>query len=359
MTSEEVGFVAAMLFVGATSCRDSRGLKPLPHFLYKRMATGAIAYFLRVYQNMVRTIRNVFAKYLPWSPAGRIGCVALLAAALLAWVDLRLAVIPLAVFMLVCMAAPFIPTCSFFLPVISRGTCSRKAVALTFDDGPDPLTTPELLRLLKKYRTTATFFVTGRRVVRYPQLTRDIIAQGHSLANHSFHHDMLGAFRSTETMQHEIEATQRVLKDLGIVALAYRPPMGITSPRLRRVMQKEGMFVINFSCRAWDGGNRRIRHLSRRILKRVRANDILLLHDNLAEPSLFSQWAGEVDLILQGIPKKGLEIIPLADLIGKPVMIVAEGHDEIHRGSNSQEPSIPGPDTKALHPTNPEDQHQV
>lgn len=275
---------------------------------------------------MVCAIRNVFAKYLPQSQAGRIGCVALLAAALLAWVDLRLAVIPLCVFMLLCMVAPFIPTCSFFLPVISRGTCGRKAVALTFDDGPDPLTTPELLRLLKKHRVSGTFFVTGHRVVRYPKLTKEIIAQGHSVANHSFHHDMLGALRSTQTMQHEIEGTQRALKDIGIVALAYRPPMGITSPRLRRVMEKEGMFVVNFSCRAWDGGNRRIRHLSRRILKRVRANDILLLHDHLAQPSLFSRWAGEVDLVLKGIPEKGLEILPLADLIGRPVMIATGGH---------------------------------
>jgi peptidoglycan/xylan/chitin deacetylase (PgdA/CDA1 family) len=308
---------------------------------------------------MLRTVRNVFVKYLPQSPVGRIGCVALLAAALLAWVDLRLAVIPLGGFMGWCMAASFIPTCSFFLPVISRGTCGRKAVSLTFDDGPDPLTTPELLRLLKKYRTTATFFVTGHRVVRYPQLTKDIIAQGHSVANHSFHHDMLGAFRSTKTMQHEIEATQRALKDLGIVALAYRPPMGITSPRLRRVMQTESMFVVNFSCRAWDGGNRRIRHLSRKILKRVRANDILLLHDNLAEPSLLSHWAGEVDLILKGIPEKGLEILPLADLIGRPVMIATGGHDEIQSGPNGGHPSNVGPDTKTFHSTNPEDHHQI
>ena len=304
---------------------------------------------------MLRTIRSSFVKYLPQSPGGRIGCVALLAAALLAWLDLRWAVIPLGVFMVLCMAAPFIPTCSFFLPVISRGTCGRKAVALTFDDGPDPLTTPELLRLLKKHRVRGTFFVTGHRVVRYPQLTKEIIAQGHSVANHSFHHDMLGAFRSAQTMQHEIEATQRALKDLGIVALAFRPPMGITSPRLRRVMQKEGMFVVNFSCRAWDGGNRRIRNLSRRILKRVRANDILLLHDNLARPALLPHWAGEVDLILKGIPEKGLEILPLADLIGRPVMIATGGHDEIHRGPNRDHPSIAGPDMKTVHPTNPED----
>jgi peptidoglycan-N-acetylglucosamine deacetylase len=304
---------------------------------------------------MLRTIKNVFTKYLLQSPAGRTGCVALLAAALLAWVDLGLAVVPLGVFMVVCMAAPFIPSSSFFLPVISRGTGGRKAVALTFDDGPDPLTTPELLRMLKEHRVSGTFFVTGQRVVRYPQLTEEIIAQGHSLANHSFHHDMWGAFRSTQTMQHEIEATQRALKDLGIVALAYRPPMGITSPRLRRVMQKESMFVVNFSCRAWDGGNRRIRNLSRRILKRVRANDILLLHDNLAQPSLLPHWASEVDLILKGIQEKGLEILPLADMIGRPVMIAAGGHDESRRGPNRKHPSMTGSDMKTFHPTNPED----
>ena len=289
---------------------------------------------------MVCGIRNIFSKYLPQSQAGRIGCVALLAAALLAWVDLRWAVIPLGVFMGLCLAAPFIPTCSFFLPVISRGTCSRKAVALTFDDGPDPLTTPELLRLLEKHRVHATFFVTGHRVVRHPQLAKEIIAQGHGLANHSFHHDMLGAFRSATTMQHEIEATQRALKDLGIVPLAYRPPMGITSPRLRRVMQMQGMFVVNFSCRAWDGGNRRIRNMSGRILKRVRANDILLLHENLAEPSLFSHWAAEVECILKGITEKGLEILPLADLIGRPVMTATGGHTEIHRDPDSEPPSL-------------------
>jgi peptidoglycan/xylan/chitin deacetylase (PgdA/CDA1 family) len=255
--------------------------------------------------------------------------------------------------MVLCLAAPFVPTCSFFLPVISRGRSGRKAVALTFDDGPDPLTTPELLRLLKKHRVSGAFFVTGHRVVRYPQLTKEIIAQGHSVANHSFHHDMLGAFRSTQTMQHEIEATQRALKELGIVALAYRPPMGITSPRLRRVMQKEGLFVVNFSCRAWDGGNRRIRNLSRRILKRVRANDILLLHDNLAQPSLLPHWAGEVDLILKGIPEKGLEILPLADLIGRPVMIAAGGPDENRRGANRDHPSMAGSGMKTVQPTDP------
>jgi len=287
----------------------------------------------------MRPINTVLTNWLPQSPMGRIGWAALLSAALLAWADLRLAVIPLGGFALLCAAAAFIPSSSFFLPVISRGTSGRKAVALTFDDGPDPLTTPALLRLMKEHRVSGTFFVTGHRVVRYPELARDIVAQGHSLGNHSFRHDLLGAFRSTATLRQEIRAAQRALKDLCIVAWAYRPPMGITSPRLRRVMCEEGMFVVNFSCRAWDGGNRRLRNLSGRILKRVRADDILLLHENLPRPSLLPVWVAEVDRILQGIREKGLEVLPLADMIGRPVMAAAAERDGRDGGGNG-EPSV-------------------
>mgnify|MGYP001036824406 CR=1 FL=1 len=184
-------------------------------------------------------------------------------------------------------------------------------------------------------------------------VTRDIVAQGHSLGNHSFRHDLLGAFRSARTMTHDIRATQRALKTLGIVALAYRPPMGITSPRLRGVMQAEGMFVVNFSCRAWDGGNRRIRNLSRRILSRVRAGDILLLHENLPQPSLLPVWAGEVDRILAGIREKGLEVLPLADLIGRPVMAAAAEPDGRRCAGSGGPAALTGPDAyvpRSAHP---------
>lgn len=302
---------------------------------------------------MVGPIKNAFLNRLPQSPMGRTGLGATAAAALLAWADLRLAAIPLGGFVLLCAAAPFIPSSSFFLPVISRGTSGRKAVALTFDDGPDPLTTPALLRLLKQHRACGTFFVTGQRAVRYPELVRDIIAQGHSVGNHSFRHDMLGAFRRTGTMRHEIQATQRALKDLGVAARAYRPPMGITSPRLRRIMQEEGMFVVNFSCRAWDGGNRRIRNLARRILKRVRAGDILLLHENLPQPSLLGGWAEEVERILKGIPEKGLEIAPLADVIGRPVMTAGAGRNDRRRALGGEPSTASGPDRQGPRPANP------
>ncbi|HSV92103.1 MAG TPA: polysaccharide deacetylase family protein [Desulfobacterales bacterium] len=267
-------------------------------------------------------IRDAFAQH---PPVVRWNALAWVAAALLALADARLAALPLGAFAAACLAAVLTPSSRFFLPVVSRGSGERKAVALTFDDGPDPLTTPALLKLLRARRAVATFFVTGERAARHPELVAAMVADGHGIGNHSFRHDLVGAFRSARTTAAEIEATQRALKPLGVEPVAYRPPMGITTPRLRRALAGSEMFVVNFSRRAWDGGNRRIGNLAGRILKRVRPGDIVLLHERLPDPARLADWEREIDLILKGLAEKSLAVVPLAELIGREVMRVEQG----------------------------------
>jgi peptidoglycan/xylan/chitin deacetylase (PgdA/CDA1 family) len=264
--------------------------------------------------------------FLPLSAGERIGCGALAAALLLAPLDLRLALVPPALFVVVCFVEAFRPSSSFYLPVISRGAAERRAVALTFDDGPHPQTTPALLKLLAEHRAPAAFFVRGRQVARYPELAAAILAQGHTLANHSFSHDMLGAFRGPRTLDREIEAAQAALRAVGVEALAYRPPMGITGPRLAAVMREKNLFVVNFSRRARDGGNRWIEDLSGRILKRLRAGDIVLLHDLPPVPAArLPYWLNEIERLIEGIHERGLEILPLGELIGREIMREGDG----------------------------------
>ena len=90
-------------------------------------------------------------------------------------------------FLLLCFIAPFFPGWSFFLPVISRGQgdypqLHGNVVALTFDDGPSPTSTPVLLELLARYRLPATFFVVAAQVARYPELLEKIVEDGHTVA---------------------------------------------------------------------------------------------------------------------------------------------------------------------------------
>ncbi len=228
---------------------------------------------------------------------------------------------PLGVFVLSCLLAPFFPGVGFFLPVISRGNASGKAVALTFDDGPDPDVIFLLLDLLQRYEAPATFFVIGKKAKDNPELIRAILSRGHDIGNHSYHHDPLLMLRSSARLTEEISRTQQHLADFGIRPLAFRPPVGITNPRLPRVLRKFRLDCVTFSCRACDFGNRRISDLAKTIMRKTDPGAILLLHD-VSPPGTGSiqLWLRQVEEILLGLKSGGYKIVPLSELIGRPVM---------------------------------------
>ncbi len=254
------------------------------------------------------------------SNAFKTGAAALALAMAAALVHPTLACVPLALFVLLCLAAPFVHRLGFYLPVISHGNSRQKAVALTFDDGPDPQTTPHLLRLLRAHRLPAAFFVTGKKAQAHPDLVRAILRDGHTVGNHSFSHNAFSVFKGPRALYREIARTQRVLTRLGVQPLVYRPPVGITYPVLGSVLSRLNLSAVNFSSSARDWGNRRIRGLSGRILKRVRAGDIIMLHDlRPAKKARPADWLAEVDRILRGLKAKELAVLPLEQLIGRPV----------------------------------------
>jgi peptidoglycan/xylan/chitin deacetylase (PgdA/CDA1 family) len=271
-------------------------------------------------------MKEIESDKLSLSTAAKTGLVAFLLATILIIVDGWLAVIPLAGFLLLCLAAPFFPRFGFYFPVIWKGASGKKVVAITFDDGPDPLTTPLLLKLLLKRQIKATFFVTGEKAAAHPDLVKELVRQGHLVGNHSFKHSYRILFKTSSSIVEDIEAAQNVLNDFGIRPLAFRPPAGITSPRLRSALLKTGMYLVHFSCRPLDSGNRRISNIAKRILKRIRPDDIVLLHDNRPpDEGLIPVWLNEIEILLAGIETKGLTVLPLSELIGKPVMISKVG----------------------------------
>jgi peptidoglycan/xylan/chitin deacetylase (PgdA/CDA1 family) len=262
------------------------------------------------------------------STAHLAGFASFIAAILLCFIDGQLFVVPLAIFLLLCVVTPFLPRFSFFLPIVSKGTSGKKAVAITFDDGPDPRTTPALLRLLVTYQIEGTFFVTGEKASRHPELIAQILSSGHFIGNHSYSHDNFIMLKGTRALMKEIQATQDVLREFGIMPLAFRPPVGITNPRLWRVLRGLGMYNVTFSCRAIDAGNRWIKNLSERILKRLRPDDIIALHDIWpGDEAHFSYWLNEIELILSGIRERGFAVYPLPQLIGRPVMLTKNEDD--------------------------------
>ncbi len=255
------------------------------------------------------------------SPAEIIGIIALLLALLLSLLSPHLALFPLLFFLLSCLIAPFFSGYGFFLPVISRGSPAGNQVALTFDDGPSPLSTPILLDLLARHNLSATFFVVGKLAVKYPDLIAAILAQGHTIGNHSLRHDPLLMLRTSKTLQEDVYATQEILKKLGVTPLVFRPPAGITNPRLQRVLARENLLAVNYSCRAMDGGNRNIRNLAGKILQRLRPGDIIMLHDlPPQQQGLSGYWQQELDRLF-AVLKDSYQVVALEEIIQHPVMM--------------------------------------
>jgi peptidoglycan/xylan/chitin deacetylase (PgdA/CDA1 family) len=256
-----------------------------------------------------------------FSLAEKAGAVALASAFLLFFIEPFLAAIPLIVFLLLCFGAPFFPRFGFYLPVISRGQHGIAGVSLTFDDGPSPSSTPVLLDLLARHKLQATFFVVGEKAARHPELMASILEQGHTIGNHSWNHDYFLMLRSQKVMQSDIHNTQEILKKSGVQPLIFRPPVGITSPCLRKVLTREGLIAVTYSCRAFDRGNRSIDNLSKKILNALKPGDIIMLHDLPAYHETQSDhWQKELDCLL-GTLAKNYDIIPLEQLIQHPVNI--------------------------------------
>jgi peptidoglycan/xylan/chitin deacetylase (PgdA/CDA1 family) len=261
-----------------------------------------------------------------WTPAQRWALTALICAAVLLHFSVPLALVPLAAYAGVCCLAPFFPHWSWYLPILSHGSRGSRAVALTFDDGPDPHATPALLDLLEKHGHRATFFLLGHRAARHPGLVDAILDAGHSVGNHSFSHDKWLMLRTSKRLAADIAATQKLLAGHGVRPLAFRPPVGITNPLLGAVLSRLDLYAVNFSCRGYDLGNRRLANLAAKMLDRVRGGDILLLHDTAPPRATdLTLWLGEVERLLAGLKHKGLRVAPLEDLIGRKVMVYMEG----------------------------------
>jgi peptidoglycan-N-acetylglucosamine deacetylase len=254
------------------------------------------------------------------SPAQITGIILLSLAAVLFFVNSLLAIAIAAFYVVLCVAAVFFSQSSFYLPVISRGNTGKNFVALTFDDGPSEPTTRQILDLLDKYSVKATFFVSGVNALKHPDIIKEIIARGHTIGNHSLHHNPFLMLGSSNYLYQEISRTQEVLKDMGVNTLAFRPPVGIINPKLPSVLNRLGMFCLTFSCYASDAGNRFIKNLSFKILKKVKADDIIILHDVPPRGKGDNTFLlSEIEKILQGLVAKDLKIVLLADLIGRDI----------------------------------------
>lgn len=168
---------------------------------------------------------------------------------------------------------------NYFVNNITHKRTKNREVALTFDDGPTEFT-PKFLDLLKENNVKATFFCIGKQIEKYPETFQRIIAEGHTVGNHTFSHAENTGFLSTSKMIEEIEKCDEIILKTGNVKTnLYRPPFGVTNPNIARAIKRTGKKSIGWNVRSLDTVIQNENKIYYNITKKLKKGSIILLHD--------------------------------------------------------------------------------
>lgn len=155
-----------------------------------------------------------------------------------------------------------------------------KEVILTFDDGPDPEKTPQILSLLEKYGAKGVFFVIGQKVDAHPEVARLLLENGHVIGSHSYFHGYLFDILSPAKVADELQKTETAIrKATGADCRFFRPPYGITNPNIAKALLLFNYRVLGWNLRSLDTVIHEPQKLERRVMKRIRPGSMILLHD--------------------------------------------------------------------------------
>jgi hypothetical protein len=167
----------------------------------------------------------------------------------------------------------------YFVNSITHKRTRLKEVALTFDDGPTEFT-PQFLDLLKEHDIKATFFCIGKQIEKYPEIFQRIIAEGHTIGNHTLSHSSSTGFLSAAKMIEEIEKCDEVMKIAGnIKTHLYRPPFGVTNPNIAKAIKNTDKISIGWNVRSLDTIIDNEKKIYKRVTRGLKKGSIILLHD--------------------------------------------------------------------------------
>ncbi|HVO76954.1 MAG TPA: polysaccharide deacetylase family protein [Candidatus Bathyarchaeia archaeon] len=203
---------------------------------------------------------------------------------------------------------------------IYRVRSSDKVVALTFDDGPSPEWTPQILDALKKADVKATFFMLGQHAVEYPEIAKRVVAEGHEIGNHSYSHHVLLFYRHRK-LQKEIRDGEKAIKDVtGVTTTYFRPPKSWLTDHEKNVINAMGYKIVLWSLNSKDWVTFDDKYMIPYLANNARPGDIILFHDG---GGLFKPEGGDRSETVKTIPglverlrAKGYRFVTITELLG-------------------------------------------
>lgn len=197
---------------------------------------------------------------------------------------------------------------------VNRADTQEKVVALTYDDGPYPPYTNQLLDVLDRYQVKATFFEIGRNIEKNPEIVPMIVAAGNELANHSYSHkDMI--FKPREYLLSEIEKTDKLLQELGVKqeSISFRPPWGRRFVVLSYLLSQMHKKLIMWDVDSQDyEKTHSAEDIANRVIDNVRSGSIVVMHDGGGDRS---KTVAATEIIVKSLQSKGYAFKTVSELL--------------------------------------------
>ena len=197
--------------------------------------------------------------------------------------------------------------------VIRRLASADPAVALTFDDGPNPRATPAILDALGTAGVSATFFVLGRHAERWPRLVSRMADEGHVVANHGFHHEKL-LWHSPRWVRRDLRLGRETIERCGAARpTLFRAPHGQRNPWVSPIAFSEGQRTVGWTLGVWDSAKPGAHVIADRVVRGGDCGSIILLHDGDGyDPGGDRmQTAAAVPMIIRGLRERGFSFATL------------------------------------------------
>ncbi|HEY9760277.1 MAG TPA: polysaccharide deacetylase family protein [Oculatellaceae cyanobacterium] len=199
-----------------------------------------------------------------------------------------------------------IRTCA--MPPDAKPNDQIKYVALTFDDGPNPIYTPKVLAILKKEGVHATFCLIGRHARKYPELVQEIVAEGHKIADHSMNHDEHLDRRSLAKMKAEILGTKELLESIvpGTTVEYYRAPGGNMNNKLRDLVIGWGMKPLGWSVDPKDWQEPGTEQILATVKAQLHSGGVIIMHDAGGDRT---ETIDALEKVIPELKKKGYQFV--------------------------------------------------
>ncbi|KMY30899.1 1,4-beta-xylanase [Lysinibacillus xylanilyticus] len=189
---------------------------------------------------------------------------------------------------------------------ITTGDPNKKRIALTFDDGPHPKVTEQILNTLDKYHAKATFFMLGSRVQYYPDIARDVLARGHEIGNHSWNHPVLTKLSLESAVNQYTSTDAEIEKAINQKPTVFRPPYGATNDAINAQIP---IPVVLWTIDTLDWKHRNAQQLLPNVKNNLHNNAIVLMHD------IHQSTADGLDAVLAYLQGQGYEFVTVSEIL--------------------------------------------